>query len=243
MLWIISIPAILMLGIYQIGSTLKGHVVYSQPHSMNDIVWFTIQLLGEITLGLMLMKFSKYLVVILLSPLLAYLSQKTEFELTHEKASYSFAQFVSDVKRAMRLALRNLFWLYGLLLVVYGFSFAISGKTSHWIALIIAFVICAYYYGFSFIDYVSERKLLTVDESILYVRKHRVLAITIGSFYSMMILMPVNLVYLFDWSSFHKEPMGMISHFVVHFTLWVCASAAPVLASVSATFAVHEMEK
>lgn len=243
MLWMIGIPAVLMLGVYQIGTLLQAHHVEVQPHSMNDIVWYSIRLLGEITVGLMLMKFSKYLVVILLSPLFAYLSQKSAYELTGESTAFRFHQFVADVKRAMRLALRNIFWLYGFLLLIYGVSYFATGTTSHWTAVLLTFFVSAYYYGFSFLDYVNERRMLTVSESISFVRHHRFLAVSIGSIYSALILMPVNLAYLFDWSSFGTAPMAMISHFLVHLTLWICAAAAPVLASVSATFALHKLEK
>ena len=74
--WYILIPAVLMLGIYKLGEKIQFHEVVIQTESMNDIVWSMLRMLFEISIALLLMKFAKYLVVILLSPLLSFLSQK-----------------------------------------------------------------------------------------------------------------------------------------------------------------------
>jgi CysZ protein len=106
----------------------------------------------------------------------------------------------------------------------------------------LTFFIGFFYYGFSFMDYVNERKKRSVDDSILYIRKHRGIAIALGTVYSLLILVPVDLSALFDWSSFSTEPMGTISTFLVHLSLWICASAAPILTSIAATLAMHKLE-
>ena len=72
--WFMLIPAALMLMIYAIGASVKNHHVATEAETVNDIIWLGIYLLAEISVALLLMKFSKYLVVAILSPLLAHLS-------------------------------------------------------------------------------------------------------------------------------------------------------------------------
>ena len=46
---------------------------------------------------------------------------------------------------------------------------------------------------------------MDMDESIIFVRKNRGLAIAIGSVYSVMILVPVDLGAFFDWSNLPND--------------------------------------
>ena len=105
----------------------------------------------------------------------------------------------------------------------------------------LTFLIGFFYYGFAFLDYINERRRLDIVESILFVRKNRGLAIAIGSIYSLLILVPVDLGALFDWSSFSAEPLKMISRFSWHLFLWLCAAAAPILAIIAATIAMDDL--
>lgn len=89
--WFALLPALLMLGIYQVGSWLQTRQFEADTATMNGIVWYLIQLMLELSIGLLFMQFSKYMVVTLLSPLLSYLSYKTEFMLTGNE--YSITNF------------------------------------------------------------------------------------------------------------------------------------------------------
>ncbi len=239
--WYGIIPAILMLGIYQIGSSIKSHVFSMEVHTMNDIVWYIIQLFVEISIAILLMNFSKYLVVALLSPLLAFLSQKTEQIVTGNKYHFSKKQFISDIKRAVIIVTRNFMWYYFFFLIVLIISFIGWENPSESPVFYVTYLIGFYYYGFSFIDYINERRKLSVNESIIFIRKHRGLAIGIGLVYSLLILVPVNLSYLFGWNHFFEAPINVISNFITHFFLWFCAAFAPILACVAATLAMNKV--
>ena len=69
--WYLAIPAVLMLIIYKLGAMIKDHHTPSRAENMNEIVWFLIYTMIEIMIATILMKFAKYLVVIILSPLLS----------------------------------------------------------------------------------------------------------------------------------------------------------------------------
>lgn len=240
--WYILIPAIFMLGIYKIGSRIQQHSFVPRVENMNEIVWQMIQILFEISIALLLMNFAKYVVVIILSPLLAHLSQKTERILTGNKYPFDLNQFLNDIKRGIRIAIRNFIWQYIFFIVIFLVSMIGWQDPKNSPVFYLIFVIAFYYYGFSFIDYVNERRKLNIDESILFVRRHSGFAIAIGLIYSLLILVPVDINIIFNLSSFKQNGFFFgLGQFVLHITLWISASAAPILAIVASTIGMNEL--
>lgn len=239
--WYVLIPAVLMLIIYQIGSMIKHHYVAPNAEDMNEVVWYLIFVMIEILIALMLMKFAKYLVMIILSPLISSISMKTEKILTGKTYPWDFKQLVHDIKRAMRIVIRNIMWetlfIAIIMLVTYiGWEDPASSPIFY-----LTYAIGFFYYGFGFLDYVLERLRMDMDKSITFVRDHRGLAIALGCVYSLMILVPVDLGALFDWSSMNESVTGKLGEFFLHLLLWLCASAAPILAIVAATIAMDDL--
>ena len=200
--WYLIIPAILMLIIYYIGSLIKNNYTLPKAENMNEIVWYLIYILIEISIAILLMKFAKYLVVIILSPLISHLSMKTEKILTGNTYPFSFKQLIQDVKRAGKIVIRNLMWEYFFFLIILLVSFLGWEDPKSSPIFYLTFVIGFFYYGFAFLDYINERRRLDIDESIIFVRKHRGLAIVIGGVYSLLILVPLNVGALFDSVSY-----------------------------------------
>lgn len=246
--WYFPIPAVLMLVIYFIGSEVSQWQASWDPQkgcmecgTMNDTIWFIIKLVVSIMLGLTLMKFSKYIVVILLSPLFSVLSEKVEKELTGNKYPFSLRQTLHDVKRGVRIALRNIMWEYiflSLILVVTFFGWD-NPKSSP--IFYLTYFIAFFYYGFSFIDYINERRRLDIDQSIHFMRNHRGLAIAIGSVYSLLILVPVDIAVMLDYSNFLNAPFHTLGNSLLQVLLWFLASISPILAIVAATLSMHEL--
>jgi CysZ protein len=147
---------------------------------------------------------------------------------------------VSDIKRGAIIAFRNLIWFYlfvGLFLGVVSF-FNLSTKS--FIVFAIPFIVGFYYYGFSFIDYVNERRRLNIQQSIFFVSKHKGLAISIGSVYSIFFLM-----YFYVYKNFN-ELAGSGMQFgwsVTLIVLLIIAALTPVLAITSATLSMNELIK
>ena len=239
--WYLGIPAVLMLFIYWIGAKIQAHRFIPDTETMNDIIWYMFYLLVEISIAILLMKFSKYLVVTILSPLLARLSEKTENILTGKKYPWNFAQLVSDVKRAMRIVVRNLMWEYFFFLIILIVSIIGWENPKSSPVFYLTFVIGFYYYGFAFLDYINERRRLTMDESIEFMRQNRGLAIVIGGMYSILILVPVDISVLFNYSAFNQDFLPALGRFSLNLFLWICASAAPILAIIAATIAMDDL--
>lgn len=237
-LWYILIPFVLMFGVYKLGFYLQNITHDPSFYSINGMIWFLIYVLIEVTVALMLMKFTKYLVVALLSPLLAHITEKTERIITNTKTTYSLEQYIKDIKRALVILIRNLMWYYSYFIIIqiicYLFWEEPKDSPLQWLNIII----CAYYYGFSFLDYVIERRKKSVSESILFVRKNAGLAITIGIGYSVLLWVPVDLDVFFNYSfTFLKTKEAIIQLF-----WWVLASTAPILSCVCASLAMQKID-
>jgi CysZ protein len=238
--WYFVPPAFLMLGIYYMGDLINNHQADYQMNTINDIVWYTLRILIEMTIAILLMKFAKYMVVVILSPMLSFLSQKCEKVLTGKTYPFSRKQLWHDIQRSFRIVVRNLMWEYTFFLVIFIVSI-LGWKDAHSAPIFyLTFAIGFFYYGFSFLDYVNERRKLDIDESIIFIRKHRGLAVAIGGIYSLLILMPVDLSVLFEFATKTKVETS-IGTFFTHLSMWLLASMAPVVTIVAATIAMHDL--
>lgn len=239
--WLAAFPMLLMLGIYKLGEIIQFHSFQKQTDTMNEIVWYMVLMFLEISTALIFMNFTKYLMVALLSPLLTYLSQKTEKILTNNEHRYNMKQFKDDIKRALRLVFRNLIWYYFWFLLFYALSLLFFDNPTSSFLFYFTYVILSYYYGFSFMDYVNERRKLSVKDSILFIRKHAGLAIGIGLVYSCMILLPVDLTILFGYKMTGIDYLHNIPQILLQIIFWLLASFAPILACVNATISMNKL--
>ncbi len=128
-----------------------------------------------------------YIVIILLSPVFAFLSEKVENILTGNEYPFHFNQFIKDIWRGIKLATRNFLIeiLITILLFVISFIPIVGIFTS-----IPLFIISAYFYGFSFIDFSLERKQMNIKESVAFIKTNKGLAIGNGVIFSLTLLIP-----------------------------------------------------
>ncbi|MBC7867788.1 MAG: EI24 domain-containing protein [Gloeobacteraceae cyanobacterium ES-bin-316] len=149
-------------------------------------------IVGQVILRLVLLLFYfslfKFLFLIVGSPLFAYLSEKTESIMEGKDFPFSFKQLLKDVARGIKIALRNLLWQ-----TVYVFSILILSfiPLFGWIAPLVALLVECYYFGFSMLDYSSERNKLSSAQSIEFIGRHKGLAIGNGIVFYLMHLIPI----------------------------------------------------
>ncbi len=130
----------------------------------------------------------KYVVLILGSPLFAYLSEKTEEKITGASFPFTWKNLIQDALRGVRIALRNLirqsaytlFFLLLSLIPVLGWVAAYFILRKDW-----------YYYGFSMLDYCCERHRMNVRESLGWIKRHNLLATINGLGFYLILLIPV----------------------------------------------------
>ncbi len=151
-------------------------------------VWWKTSLEWILGIGLRVLLFFGYaliyknLVLVILSPVLALLSERVEEILTGKSYPFHLGRFLKDVWRGVLMAIRCL--VYELLLVALVSLFT-------WVfAPVLAFIITAYFWGVAMVDYSSERKGLSVKQSLSYIRKHRGLALGNGLVFYLLFLVP-----------------------------------------------------
>ena len=145
---------------------------------------------GIIMAVLFLFYFSlfKFLFLIIGSPVFAYLSERTESILEGRDFPFSFSQLLNDIARGIQIALRNLLWqtVYVVTILILSFIPVIG-----WIAPLIALLTECYYFGFSMLDYSSERNKLSSAQSIEFIGRHKGLAIGNGLVFYLMHFLPI----------------------------------------------------
>jgi len=150
-------------------------------------IWWIVSLLLHIIFFLFFSYTAGFIMLIILSPLLAWLSEQIESKARGVKFDASFAQIMADAFRGVRIAVRNMMLelSFALLLLFAGFIPVIG-----WFAPIVLYLVSSYYYGFSFLDYTNERHRRGVRESIMHIHMHKWLAISIGAGFALMMLIP-----------------------------------------------------
>lgn len=132
--------------------------------------------------------FSKYILLILMSPIMALLSERTEEIITGNIYPFHFGQFLKDIGRGVVIALRNMCIEFGFIFL--GF-FVVWIPLIGWVFALFLIIVSYYFYGFSMIDYVSERRKMGISKSTSYVRKHKGLAIGNGFIFSLIFAIPL----------------------------------------------------
>lgn len=125
----------------------------------------------------------KYLILIIGSPLFAYLSEKTETIIKGDEHVLNKSDLKKDANRGIKLALRNAGWqsVYLIALVLLSLIPVIG-----WITPVIALLMEGYYFGVSMLDYSLARSGFSRQQSIAFTGRHRGLAIGNGLLFYLM---------------------------------------------------------
>lgn len=125
----------------------------------------------------------KFVIQTILSPMLSHLSEVVEKKLRGRPApSLNWKEYIDDMIRAFRISIRNL--LYEIVFCFFVSFIPIVG-------FIAIFFISAYYTGFGYMDYTLERKRYSVNQSVVFVRKHKGLSIGLGIPMNVALLIPI----------------------------------------------------
>ncbi len=149
-------------------------------------VWFISKLLFFVLYGL----FGGYIIIMLMSPVFAFLSERTEEILTGNEYPFNGDQMMRDVVRGILIAFRNMFIELGYMIAIFILSFFIP-VLGGIIGTIILFFIASYFYGFAFIDYTNERRRLTLKQSVQFIRANKGLAIGNGFIFTLAMFIPM----------------------------------------------------
>lgn len=136
---------------------------------------------------LLLINIFKYIVLILLGPVMSLLSEKVEYTISPEKKGRKIPGFVRGSIRALRVNISNLFkeWLWTILLLVVSFFPGAAIFTAPAI-----FMVQLYFAGFGLMDFYLER-YADVRQSRLLVWRYKWFAISIGFIFITFFAIPV----------------------------------------------------
>lgn len=205
--WVFAIPIVLNIILYfsgfafmdylgelsssYIDGWLAGKTDSGFMEKLPGILSWIAKFLIQVLFFFIFAYFSGYIILIILSPLFAWLSERTDQILNNTDYPFEFGQFIRDIWRGIAIALRNLLFEIGItLLVIIASLIPVINAISGPIAAIFLFLISSYFYGFSYMDYTNERKRLKVKESILFIRKYKGMAIATGALFSITLLIP-----------------------------------------------------
>lgn len=129
---------------------------------VRDIVKFLLLISLRLMVLLLYMALFRYIVLILLAPVLSLLSEKVEEIVTGTTYPFSFPLLFKNSFRGIIIAIRNGIIEVGLTLALFVFSFIpILGFTTP----IITFFVESYFFGFSMFDYYGERQGWTATQT------------------------------------------------------------------------------
>ncbi len=146
------------------------------------LLWILIVLIGYITY--------QQVVLILLSPLLGYISERVECLVCNTPPpDFNFQNLFKDIARSLIINVKNL----GLML-----AFTFSAWTLSIIPAIgiivstsLILLIQSYYGGFGLVDFTLERKRFSVKESFKFMRGNRGMATGVGMGFILLLMVPL----------------------------------------------------
>lgn len=198
-LWLYFIPPAILSGLIYLGGTTIENLLHEYKikdvKSFNELMFEIFKMLGMYILTLMAFKMRKYIVFVFLSPMLAQLSYVVEKKITGNKYKTDFSQLIKDIHRGIRIAMGNFlleYLLIGAWIVLALFIPGMGLATP-----VFMFLIGCYFYGFSMIDYINERRKLTINESVIYVRKNAGYAFGNGFVFTALFYLPYHIGILF----------------------------------------------
>ena len=236
------VPFFLLIAVGYFSRQLEAHVFHSEISNLNDVYWYILTLLFELLISVFLTKNAGYIVFVLLSPLMTYLSSKTEHIMTGKQYPFEWEQFWKDMLRAVRILVRNLVWQYVILTPLILISLIFWGELNESPIYPIVLLVIGYYCGFSLLDYINERRQLSVEDSIRFVRRHRGLALSIGVVFIVLLQIKLDFnVLFFDFSQHDTGFFGAAWLFVKEVFALGFLSLVPILSIIAATLAMHQV--
>lgn len=139
--------------------------------------------------------FTKYLVLIFLSPLFALLSESVEQKINGNNYPFNFSQLIKDIGRGVLMSFRNMLIEY--LIIAVCFIVTLFFAPLALITVPLLMIVSWYFLGFTMMDYNFERHKMSISQSVQFARKNKGLICGIGLVYSVFMMLPLFLGIMF----------------------------------------------
>ncbi len=203
--WFLLFPVIVLILLFIMGNMVTNYLGnslndwFSQQISLwfQDISWlqwlddvagWLVWLLVRLVYFFLFAMFSGYIVLIVMSPVYSWLSERAEMQLTGRIYSFSVNQLLRDILRGILIALRNM--LVQTVISIFLFFMAFIPFIGLLVPFFMLFV-SSYFYGFSFLDYAIERKKLNVRDSVRYVNRNIGETVGVGFVFAIALMVPL----------------------------------------------------
>ncbi|WP_418536203.1 EI24 domain-containing protein [Odoribacter laneus] len=154
---------------------------------LNSTLGFLVRIVLKITYFFLFITFGGYIVLIIMSPVYSWLSERTEVYLSGKEYPFSLRQLIWEIFRGILIAFRNM--IFQLLFTVFLF-FCSFIPVIGLLSPVALFLVSAYFYGFSFVDYAIERKRFNVKQSVRYVNKNVGVVTGVGVIFAFSLMVP-----------------------------------------------------
>lgn len=204
LLWFLWFPFIITVLVIVAGFKLAGLATdalfaalmqWADPHAwmsqdmtfLIDVFYWLLWLALHILLYFMLSFIGGSLILLLMAPVLTWLSEKVAQTLGQAPPAFSLMQLTRDITRAAGLAIRN-----GLIQLVLSIAALLIGLIPliGFVSPFLLFAVNAYFFGFGFLDYTLERRRYNIAESSRYAWQHRVQTLGVGTPFALWMLIP-----------------------------------------------------
>ncbi|WP_320046696.1 EI24 domain-containing protein [uncultured Ilyobacter sp.] len=180
---------------------------YFNLGSYENIAFIIIKVIIIILSFLLYFLIYKALLLIVLSPFLNYISERTERTLANRKFEFSFKDNMRFIWRGIVISCKSFSkeMVGTLILLLMGMIPFLSLTVPFLI-----FLLQAYYIGFSFMDYTLERHNYSSKESLLFLRKNWVFSAFSGALFTIVFLIPLIGIFIAPLVSCVAVTLGTI---------------------------------
>lgn len=157
---------------------------------LSFLAWLLGSILGfifKIILILLVLKFLRYAILIIISPVLALASERVDEIMSGKEYPFEFGQFIKDVFRGIAVSLRNMLFetliFLGVLLISWIPVVNLAGTA-------FLMLIGWYFLGFNMMDYTHERRRMSISQGKHFTRRHKGMAMGNGMVYTILLYIP-----------------------------------------------------
>ena len=189
---------------FNLFSKLEG---YFHLNSYENVTFIIIKLIIIIIAFLLYFLVYKALLLIVLSPFLNYISERTERTVVNQKFDFSFKDNMRFIWRGIVISCKSFSKeIFGtIILLLLGLMPFLSITVPFFI-----FLLQAYYIGFSFMDYTLERHNYSSKESLIFLKKNWTFSAFSGAIFTMVFLIPVIGIFIAPLVSCVAVTLGTI---------------------------------
>lgn len=154
--------------------------------NLNSFIQFILKFIIYLTIFAIYYLIYKTLILIVLSPFLSYISEKTESITTGKTFNFSFKDNLYFIKRGIIITLKSFLREFAMTCVILLLFFIPIINT---MIPILLFVVQSYYIGFSFIDYTLERYDFETGTNLI--RKNPIFFLINGGLFTILLFIPI----------------------------------------------------